>query len=184
MEAKNIEKELEVKILNEDYNRIEKKLIELGAKFLGKEIQKNILINSKLKPIEKNINGYLRIRLSETENTKIKKTLTLKQNIENSKKIRSNIEYNVDIDDENNLLLILEKLGYDDINIAYKERKSYIYENIRFDFDRWDKNTYPFPYMEIEVEKPEDLNEIIEVLNISRKNISNKSIKELQKELK
>ena len=60
--------------------------------------------------------------------------------------------------------MILKDLKYEIIEEGYKERKSYKYNNIRFDLDKWDKDTYPFPYMEIEVEKEDDLEIAIKLL--------------------
>lgn len=81
------------------------------------------------------------------------------------------------------MVLILKDLKYEIIEEGYKERKSYLYEKIRFDLDKWDKETYPFPYMEIEVEKEDDLEKAISLLNIDKNNITTKSIMELKEEL-
>jgi adenylate cyclase class 2 len=82
------------------------------------------------------------------------------------------------------MLEILKNLGFDNIEIGYKERKSYELMDARLDFDKWDKDTYPFPYMEIEVKDMKHLNEITKALEIPQINISTKSIIQLRKELK
>ena len=55
-------KEIEVKVLNIELDEMEKKLKNLGAKLIAKEYQKNIIIDSKDRYIEKELNSYLRIR--------------------------------------------------------------------------------------------------------------------------
>ena len=179
-----MEKELEVKVLGIDLDQMEKKIISLGGALIAKEQQINTLIDSNDRPIKSKIDAYLRIR--ETSNlldNKESTVLTLKKNI-NKDGLRDNIELNTEINDKETMLEILKDLGFDKIEVGYKERKSYELMSARLDFDCWDKETYPFPYMEIEVKDIKHLNEIIKVLGIPQENISTKSIVELRKELK
>lgn len=176
-------KEIEVKILNVDLDEMEKRLVDIGAKLISKEYQINIIFDSKDNYIENNLNSYLRIR--ETKNLltdEVKVNLTLKKNISKDG-VRENLEVTTEIDDKQSMIYILKDLKYEVIEEGYKNRISYIYENIRFDLDKWDKNTYPYPYMEIEVEKKEDLEKASNLLNIDKDNISTKSIMELKEEL-
>jgi len=177
-------KELEVKILNIDMDLVEEKIKSLGGKIISKEIQVNTLIDSSERPIKSYLDAYLRIRetkdlLSNIEST----TLTLKKNIKN-KNLRENIELNTGIEDKVTMLEILKDIGFNKINVGHKERTSYMLEEARIDLDIWDKETYPSPYMEIEVEDEATLNRVIDLLEISRENISTKSIVELRRELK
>lgn len=177
-------RELEVKILNIDLNQMEEKIKKLGGKLIAKEVQVNTLIDSKDKYIEKNLDSYLRIR--ETRSIledSIKYTLTMKKNVEREA-IRENIETNIDISDREAMIKLLENLGYFVYQEGYKERTSYMLEGARLDLDTWDKDTYPYPYMEIEVKNEEDLEHMINKLSISKENISTKSILELRNELK
>jgi adenylate cyclase class 2 len=176
-------KELEVKVLNIDLNEIEKRIISLGGKMIAKELQVNTLIDSNNKPIKSYLDAYLRIRetkdiLNDIEST----TLTLKKNIKNNN-LRENIELNTEVSDKETMLQILKDLGFDNIEIGHKERTSYELKGARIDLDIWDKKTYPYPYMEIEVENQDDLNYIIGLLEIPQENVSKKSIVELRKEL-
>lgn len=176
-------KELEVKVLDVDINEIENKLKDLNATLVKKELQVNTLIDSYDTPIRTYTDGYLRIRESKdlVHNTSTT-TMTFKKNVKN-KNIRENIEYNVGIEDRDSMLEILKILGYKNIKIGYKERVSYSLNEARVEIDIWDKETYPHPYIEIEAENQEKLYEIIELLDISKENISTKSILELRKEL-
>lgn len=176
-------RELEVKILNIDLKETEKKIKSLGGKLIAKELQKNILIDSKDKCIENNLDSYLRIRETKSllEET-IKYTLTMKKNVEREG-IRENIETNIDISNDKDMINILAVLGYFVYQVGYKERTSYILNGVRLDLDKWDKDTYPHPYMEIEVKHVDQLKDIINKLSILEENISTKSILELRKEI-
>ncbi len=175
--------EIEVKVLNIDLDEVENKLLDMGAELVAKEYQINTVIDSKDKYIQKKLNSYLRIR-ETTDLIKNKKdiNLTLKKNV-GQEEVRKNIEISVEIDDKDAMLNILKDLGYNVIEEGFKERKTYIYDGIQFDLDRWDQKTYPYPYMEIEVKDQDDLQRAIALLNISRDNISTKSITELKEEL-
>src|SRR5690606_28039822 len=116
---------------------------------ISKEYQKNIILDSKDRYIERELNSYLRIR--ETKNLLTNETiinLTLKKNVSRDG-ARKNIEITTRIDNIGSMISILKDLKYEIMEEGYKERRSYLYEKIRFDLDKWDKETYPFPYMEI-----------------------------------
>lgn len=179
-----MERELEVKVLGIDLDQVEEKIISLGGILIAKEKQINTLIDSNDRPIKSTVDAYLRIR--ETEDlldNKESTVLTLKKNI-NKDGLRDNIELNTEIKDREMMLEILKDLGFDKIEVGYKERKSYELMGARLDLDCWDKETYPFPYMEIEVKDRKYLNEVTKALGIPQENISTKSIVELRKELK
>lgn len=176
-------KELEVKVLNIDKEGIEKQLVGIGASLISREEQINYLLDSKESKIQNEHDSYLRLReKKDLETGKVDYTFTLKENVARDG-IRENIETNTKIENKNSLLYILEVLGVHIISKGFKERISYKYNDIRFDIDTWDKDTYPYTYMEIEVEKEEDLNKAIKILDIDEKNISTKSIVELREDL-
>ena len=178
-----MEKELEVKVLNIDVDEVIKKLNNLGAKFLYREHQKNYNITSS-KFVYIPIGSYLRIReIIDDKGKTLNITLTYKENIKNEE-IRENNEYNVNISDIEGMLSILNFLGYDSFDIGEKERFSFEFIDSIIDIDIWDKKVYPFPYMEIESTKLENIYNILDLLEIGRENISLKSIKELQEEIK
>lgn len=177
-----MELEQEVKILDIDFCDFEKKLLDKGAVLLDEEDQSNILIESSFLSIIP-LGSYLRIRKSKSilNNTE-KNYLTYKKKIENGL-LRENREYTTEISDINSLLEILSNMGYDKFIYSYKHRKSYIYKECRIDFDEWDKKTYPKPYVEIEVKKYKDLDELIKEFDIAKENICLKPIRELQLEV-
>lgn len=179
-----MERELEVKVLGLDLDALEKKILSLGGKLIAKELQVNTLIDSKNRPIKSYLDGYLRIReTTDLLTDKVNVNLTLKKNV-NLEGIRDNVELNANVEDKDAVLEILKDLGFDDIEVGNKERKSYELNGARFDFDKWDEKTYPFPYMEIEVSSIKHLNEVMTLLEIPQENISTKSIVDLKNELK
>lgn len=176
-------KELEVKVLNIDIKKMEEKIVSVGGRLIGKERQINTLIDSDERPIKSYLDAYLRIReskdlITESSNT----TLTLKKNIKNDN-LRENIELNTQIESKEVMLNIFNELGFNKVSEGFKERTSYELKGARIDLDVWDKNTYPYPYMEIEVNDVEILNSIIQILEINKENISTKSIVDLRKEI-
>ncbi|MDY6065111.1 MAG: class IV adenylate cyclase [Finegoldia sp.] len=173
-----MEKELEVKVLSKNLDKIKKDIISKGAKILAHEYQDNILIDSSANPI-KDLD-YMRIRILEDSYQNIsRKELTYKKRVAD-KLVRSYDEYTVIFDDLENMKAILQLLGFDIFEATKKERESFAYKNARFDFDSWDKEFFPFPYLEIEVKNEDDLDSIIEDLKLDRNEISRKSIKELK----
>ncbi|MBC7196480.1 MAG: class IV adenylate cyclase [Deferribacterales bacterium] len=178
-----MEKELEVKILDVDTLAIENKIVELGGKIIGDEEQENILIDSTKRPIKSYIDAYLRIRHTKDYlNNKEELTLTLKKNLKNIG-LRENMEINVKIDSKESMIALFKELGFDDIKTGMKKRKTYEFRNCLIFFDVWDEETYPYPYIEIEVNEEAQLYEILEELGIGKDKISLKSIVELQKEI-
>lgn len=179
-----MEKELEVKILGIDLDLMEKKIVDFEGELIADEIQVNTLIDSKENPIKDRLEAYLRIReTKDLMNEKDNVVLTLKKNIKN-KDLRENIELNSEIEDKDIVLEILESLGFDKIEVGHKKRRSYLLKGARIDLDEWDKETYPYPYMEIEVKDEKHLKEITDLLEISQEKISKKSILQLKEELK
>lgn len=176
-------KELEVKVLNIDKNNIEKKLKEIGAKLIKKEHQVNTIFDTEDRIIKNRDKGYLRIRESkDIINNDTQYIFTLKKNIAKNA-LRENIEIETKIDNEEALTEILRHLDLDIRHRGTKERISYKYDNIRFDIDTWNKETYPEPYLEIEVDNEEDLNKAIELLELARDNVTSKSLAQLRMEI-
>ncbi|MDW7668638.1 MAG: class IV adenylate cyclase [Bacillota bacterium] len=174
--------ELEIKVLNIDKDKIESKLKKIGCNLVKDEYQYNYIFDSEERRLKKQYNGYLRIRKTVNKDKSEKINLTLKRNIENSK-FRKNIENNLSIDNVEEGIKILEALGYKLMHIGKKHRISYKYKDILFEIDTWDKETYPYSYLEIEVIKEEDIEKAVKLLDIDKKNITKKSIEELRDEI-
>lgn len=176
-----MERELEVKLLGLDTEALEKKVEEKGGIFLGEELQVNITINSSTHPIPEE-QGYLRLRTVEAGG-KTAHIFTFKEQ-KTKDGIRDNLEHSTLISDPKELLGILELLGYDQRDRGTKKRVSWSYKEGRFDFDTWDSDTYPYPYVELEVSRASQLDVLLEEFSIDRKYVCTKSIGELKREWK
>lgn len=175
-------KEREIKVLNIDKEEIEKKLINIGAKLIKDENQINYRFDTEDGFLKKTYNGYLRIRLTKNLlNGETKNTLTFKRSLKRNT-LRVNEETETEISDWENTAKILELLGYKQKRPGYKHRRSYTYENITFEIDTWDENTYSKPYLEIEMSSEEDLERAIKLLDLDRSQVTTKPIDELSKE--
>lgn len=175
-------KEREVKVLNIDKDEIERKLINMGAMLIKDENQINYRFDTDENFLKKTYNGYLRIRVTNNLlNGKTKNTLTFKRSLKRNA-LRVNEETETEISDWENVAKILELLGYKQKRPGYKHRRSYSYENITFEIDTWDEETYSKPYLEIEVSSEEDLERAIKLLDLDRSQVTTKPIDELSKE--
>lgn len=175
-------KEREVKVLNIDKDEIEKKLKGMGAILLKDEDQTNIRFDTEDNYLKKTYNGYLRLRITKNNlNQEIKNTLTFKKNISRDN-LRINEETETEVSNWEEAVKILQILGYNKKRPGYKHRKSYLYDNIVFEIDTWDEETYPKPYLEIEMTDEEDLERAIELLQLDREQITSKPIDELRKD--
>lgn len=174
-----MQREIEVKVLGIVPKKIEEKLISLGAERISREMQKNYTFAPQTGEFEK---GYLRIRESIVDDKKAPIELTFKE-VKNDEEVRINNEFTVHIDSVSMMTSILEKMG---VKLKYKgekERISYRYKGQRFDIDIWDKDTYPYPYMEIEFTNQSKIDEILDDLDIDKSRVTTKSISDLISEL-
>lgn len=174
-----MQREIEVKVINIDINQMEEKLIELGAKKVNHEFQKNYTFIPESGEFD---NGYLRIRETNADGYEKSIELTFKE-VKSDSEFRVNNEYTVNIDSVSMMIKILDQVG---VKLEYegeKERTSYSYKDQRFDLDIWDKKTYPYPYMEIEFTNKSKMDEILEDLDIDKSNVTTDSITELRKKL-
>ena len=177
-------KELEVKVLGIDKEGLKKKLVEIGAKLIKIELQVNTIFMNIDEDIECVGKGYLRVRESKNLiDEKSENIFTFKRNISQDG-FRENEEIETRIEDKDSLIKILDCLNIKVKHVGKKERIRYEFEGIKFDIDTWDSETYPDPYLEIEVESISDIEKAIVLLDINREDITTKSLKELRAEFK
>lgn len=176
--------ELEVKVLGIDKDELENQLIDIGATLIKKERQVNTIFMGIDEDIEEVGKGYLRIRESENlETGETANTLTFKRNI-SQYGFRENEEIETKVEDRDSMLSILGCLNIHIKHIGEKTRIRYEFEGIRFDIDTWDQNTYPEPYLEIEVKDPTDIEKAVRLLGIDESQVTTKSLKELRNEIR
>lgn len=176
-----MEREIEVKVLNIDVEEIQERLISKGAVKIGTEYQTNYTFAPKKGAFK---NGYLRIRVTNTDEKKLPTVITFKEVVENDDGVRVNNEYTSEISSYSNMSRILEELGVFEQYKGEKKRISYSYKGQRFDIDIWDESVYPKPYMEIEFTNVNLMDEILDDLSISKEDVTDESITQLIKRLK
>ena len=173
-----MEREIEVKVLHVDLDEMARRLVDLGGEKIGEEQQTNYLIDSAAHPIAAEL-GYLRIRRIQRDGSEtIQCTFKEKKSDEG---VRAYDEHTVIIDDAREMLAIFALLGYGLVEEAKKHRISYAFKQRRMDLDRWDPESFPEPYMEIEGPNREAIDKAIAALSIDREQVSTKSIAELKK---
>ncbi|HHZ01044.1 MAG TPA: class IV adenylate cyclase [Sedimentibacter sp.] len=175
-------REREIKVLNIDKEEIEKKLIEMGAVLVKDENQINYRFDTDDYYLKNTYKGYLRIRIvKDNLSGETKSNMTFKRSIKKDS-LRVNEEIDTEISDWESAAKIIEILGYKRKRPGYKHRRSYMYENMLFEIDTWDEETYSKPYLEIEVASDRELEKAISLLNLDRSQITTKSIDELRKD--
>lgn len=174
-------REIEVKVLNIDVDKMQEVLLSKGAKKIGSEYQTNYTYTTKDGDFE---NGYLRIRERIVDGEKKPTEITFKQYADSKDEdIRINDEYTSLISSASNMSKILNEIGVYEQFKGDKERISYSYKGQRFDIDIWEKSVYPDPYMEIEFTNTNLMDEILEDLGIDKENVTSDSIKQLREKL-
>lgn len=171
--------EIEVKLIGLDQEAFRKKLLEKGAKFDIEENQTNIRINSTAHPIPDP--SYLRLRKIRVQGREEKIELTFKTRLQ-SEGARKNEETTSLVQNGEAILKILSLLGFDRQITARKNRIRYLYKNFRVEFDRWDKDTLSYPYIEVEAPSVEALDDFIREFDIEPERVSTKSIAELSRQ--
>lgn len=171
------EKEIEIKILSVPFAPFEKELLAKGAVFDVEEHQTNIRLNSSLHPLD--ADSHMRLRIIEVEGRETVMEWTLKKRLSQDGG-RVNDEYTLRVTDRDALLLLLRQLGYDQQIPAKKCRRRYLWQDFRVEFDTWDPESFPFPYIEVEAPSVERLHDFCVAFAISKEHISTASISELK----
>lgn len=171
-------KEIEVKVLGLDVFEIKNKVIALGGKIFKNEQQENYFWS--LKDTNK---GYLRIRrINDLLNNREKITICIKK-IHTTEFARENIEHEFEVSSFDECMNFVKELGFHDFKREDKHRESYILNDVLIEFDTWDKNVFPYPYIELEAPNNETLKNIINLLEIPQENITSKGLLEIKKEM-
>ncbi len=163
-ELRQIYNELEINNLNQLLEKENLVSILETAKYLNQSVSKRII----------NPNKWLRVRQS---NDKVE--LTLKHVYEkNSDIIQKVKEFEVNTSDLNETNLILENIGIVRRNYQEKIRYSYTYKNAEIEIDEWPLLK---PYLEIECDDEEVMQEIIDLLHLETKEIVSLNTEQLYK---
>lgn len=172
-----METEIEVKILGLPEKDLVDQLRKKGAVFSVEEKQTNIRYDSTSHPIP--VDGHLRIRRIQVEGQAEEIEFTYKKRQAN-RSARVNIERTVHIDAVEELEAILVELGFDQKKVGTKIRRRYLYGDYRVEFDTWDLESFPFPYIEVEAPSTEALEAFLREFSIPKRRVSTLSIRELK----
>ncbi len=166
--------EIELKFLNVNVEEIKKKLNKLGAKLkYDAKIESHPFLAEGFHSSNSNMK-YLRIR-KINDNIKI----TYKDPAENSyMSIRKEIE--IEVDNYNEAIKLIEKLGFKKGAISKKHRIHYEFENIHFELDTLENIP---TYLEIETQNKEDMKNICIKLNLDILNGKKGTIVEILPEM-
>ncbi|MBA5851375.1 CYTH domain-containing protein [Clostridium sp. cel8] len=171
-------KEFETRIIKIDVDNIRNRLKSMNAKKVKMENQINSIYDYPDKRLIKN-KGYARIRVVDNllKNSKEYYMTTKKLVSQGIYKVME--ENEIKISDENIGKKIFESLGlvlYQDIK---KYRESYKYKHSLIEIDINDKSFCPFPYLEIETDNNDELNEIVNLLGYNIKDTTSDTIYEI-----
>ena len=172
MENSPLEKE--VKILSTRVEELLPKLRALHAVDLGEEIQTNIVLDFPGRPLSEG--DYFRIRSFENSNRPVEVTY---KSLASREDMRASSETTMLVTSQDDALKVFQKLGMTVVHRGVKKRHSFSLMGARLDFDEWMSAGYPEPYLEIEVESDDTLQEVLTALDLNDREISLLSISQL-----
>jgi adenylate cyclase class 2 len=170
--------ELETRILDIKVDHIRTTMNKIGAVKAKEENQINNIFDF---PDRKLLTskGYARVRIVEDilNNQSVYYMTTKKMLSQEKFKVMEENEVLVDcpIMAEN----IFKALGLELVQSIKKYRESYKYKNSLIEIDINDKSFCPFPYIEIETQREEELEEIVELLGYKMSDTTSKTIYEI-----
>lgn len=171
-------KELETRILDIDVDTIRNILKNINIKNVKKENQVNNIFDFPDRRLL-NSKGYARIRIvNDLLNNKTLYYMTTKKML-SQEKFKVMEENETIIEDCNMGIKIFESLGLELIQSNKKYRESYKYKNSLIEIDINDEDFCPFPYIEIETNSEEELQEILNILGYTLEDTTSKTIYEI-----
>ncbi|MEG2353510.1 MAG: CYTH domain-containing protein [Clostridium sp.] len=170
--------ELETRIIDIDVDWIRQKLISINGILVKKENQINHIFDYKDGSLLRK-KGYARIReVQDILNMKTVNYMTVKKLI--SQDIYKVMEENETIiESAKEGKNIFNSLGLQLVESISKYRESYKYKNTLVEIDINDEKFCPFPYIEIETNVHEELEEVLQLLGYSLKDTTSKTIYEI-----
>ncbi|NOX71858.1 MAG: class IV adenylate cyclase [Candidatus Micrarchaeota archaeon] len=148
-------REVEVKILEIDEDKIEKRIVSLGGKFIESVLLVDDFFDFPDMRLAKN-HEFLRVRCAEN-----RKEITFKCKREDILDFKAREEMQTAIGDASVFFEILEKLGMERIRHAEKMRTSYTLDNVRIEIDKYPKIP---PFLEIEGINEDSVRKAVEKL--------------------
>lgn len=175
--------EIEVKVLDIDIDRLKEQLLDLGAKLVKKEHQINNMFDYEDERLLKS-KGFVRVREIKDElNGEEKCILGFKKMISQIK-YKEMLEEETEVADANSIQEILINIGLKKVRSDKKYRESYQISDVLYEIDIWDKDVYPYPYLEVEAPNQQSLEKGLENIGLTLNDVTAKSLHELAKEEK
>ncbi|NVM55437.1 MAG: class IV adenylate cyclase [Candidatus Helarchaeota archaeon] len=170
--------EVEIKAHLEDFTSVETQLLQLGATFRKAIHQRDTYFQHPIRNFAQT-DEALRIRISDD-----KSYLTYKgSKLDPSSKTREELE--LEIQEPNQLLELLKKVGFIPVKTVIKSRKSYILDDIKISLDKVEGLGY-FIELEIDISEKDAipptrdrLISLLAQLNISSEKLERRSYLEL-----
>ena len=157
MPLKDDYKEIEVRFLEIDKESLIKKLLELGARDLGEDLLKEIIMYDKDLTWRDHTNTRIRLRTQ-------KGITKLSFKHRESKAIGDTEEIEFVVDDAAKAELFVNKLGYPSIRHQEKMRHTFELNGVTLDIDTWPKVP---TYVEIEGTSENDLKKMADLLGLN-----------------
>lgn len=174
-------KEIETRILDIDVDFIRKTILQAGGQKVKEENQVNKIFDYPDRRLLRK-KGYARIRIVEDLLNKKEFCYMTTKKMISQEKYKIMEENEVLVDNGPMAENIFYSLGLELVQTIEKYRESYKYKNSLVEIDINDKNFCPFPYIEIETEKEDELIEIVKLLGYKMSDTSSKSLFQILKE--
>lgn len=175
--------EMEVRILDVNVDEIRNKLLENSAVLVKKENQINKLFDFENGSLLKQ-KGYARIRIvQDMVEQKNFYYMTTKRNVsKNDERFKVMDECEIEINDSSIGEKIFKSLGLILNHEIKRYRESYKICNVLVEIDINDKNFYPNPYVEIEGDSKENIENVVKILGYTMEDTTSKNIFDIIKD--
>lgn len=165
----NMDTEIETKVINIDPEKIIAKLRQLDAEETAEKLLQRYVFD-----MESANSEWIRLRTDGQ-----KTTITYKNKIKGNTAVGKTIEIEVEVADFDKTAQILSKMPFK--SIFYQENKTHIFKlnGIEFSIDTWPMLE---PYLEIEAESLEKVQEGLRLLGLEGQDIGDKDVKVIYQE--
>jgi adenylate cyclase, class 2 len=170
--------EIETRIIDIDVDEIRRKLLCINAQKVKQENQINNIYDFSDRRLLSN-KGYARIRTIQDELTNSTIHYITTKKLISQEKYKIMDEHESEIKDEVAAKGIFEALGLTLVQSIKKYRESYKYKNTLIEIDINEKEFCPFPYIEIESEDENEIEEVLALLGYSLQDTTSKTIYEI-----
>lgn len=160
--------EFEVRVLDIDVDKVTKKILDLGGRFVGEYYQKRYIYD-----FNPEIKGkWIRLRTNGSLTT-----LTIKNRFDDTK-IDGTLELEEVVEDFDKTNLILNELGYKAKSYQENKRVRYELNGVELDIDSWP--LIP-TYLEIEGSSNKEVEEYIKLLELDNLTITSEGVTKVYK---